>query len=164
MKRFLASVGVLVFVAAVLVWLRPEGEKGAEERLKQTVEMDQGTISEDAGPAESNFSPALPKVQESVLKLPESVVEQLSPEAKYLMEQALGTFRAIEVEKRRFPKYSAGEVLLRGAQRKLFLDDYTYSMILSGADCSEADEVYMNLLRQASSLDGELLKEGGLGL
>jgi hypothetical protein len=47
-----------------------------------------------------------------------------------------------------------------GMQRKLFLDDYTYAKVLSGADRSEGESVYHKLLEQVRKLDENCLKEG----
>lgn len=35
MKKFMAVIGVVGVIAAVVVWLRLEGEKGAEGRMEQ---------------------------------------------------------------------------------------------------------------------------------
>ena len=149
--------GIVSLMVAAFLFLR-------KENIELPPEPQRAPVRAPAPPAQVSHPIATPvrASEPGKLALPATAEEHLNPAGLQIMREALRTFQSLELERRQFPTNSFGEVILDGIQRKLFLDDYTYAKVLSGADCSEGESVLENLREQIAKLDDRTIQEDDL--
>jgi hypothetical protein len=102
-------------------------------------------------------------LDDSLQLLGESL-NRIAPEALPYLGRAIRCAGVVEMEKRQFPKHSAGFELLGGLQRKLLMDDYAYAALVTGKlDRTQAGEVCTHLVQRLQQLQDAEMKRYGFG-